>query len=151
MLLTKPNRYAAMDKIRVLLKRPGMRYLIVGGSVYVFEVLVILVAQLLGAGPVLAVALSYILGTTVSFLLQKFVTFGDKRTHHRILVPQFIATCLLVVFNFGFTLFVTAIFAGILPAVVSRTIALGICTIWNFYLYKTRIFKQAPNPYTESE
>jgi putative flippase GtrA len=87
----------------------------------------------------------------VSFLLQKFVTFGDNRTHHRILVPQFIATCLLVVFNFGFTLFVTAIFAGILPAVVSRTLALGICTIWNFYLYKTRIFKQAPNPYTESE
>lgn len=138
---TKLNLSAVTDKIKVLLKRPGMRYLIVGGTVYVFEVAVILVAQALGAGPVAAVAWSYILGTSLSFLLQKFVTFGDKRTHHRIVIPQLIATILLVVFNFGFTLFVTAIFAGILPAVVSRTLALGICTVWNFYLYKTRIFK----------
>jgi len=26
------------------------------------------------------------------------------------------------------------------PAPISRTIALGATTIWNFYLYKTRIF-----------
>ena len=29
------------------------------------------------------------------------------------------------------------------PAVVTRTIALAITTIWNFYLYKTRIFKNS--------
>ncbi|MDB5169145.1 MAG: hypothetical protein JWO41_501 [Candidatus Saccharibacteria bacterium] len=131
-----------MDKITELLKRPGMRYLLVGGSVYLFELAVIVIAQLMGAGPVLAVAISYTLGTLVSFGLQKLVTFSDKRMHHKIVVPQLIATIALVVFNFLFTLLVAKLLANVVPVVVSRTIALGICTIWNFYLYKTRIFNQ---------
>jgi putative flippase GtrA len=132
-------------KLQELLQRPGIRYLLVGGSVYVFELAVIVVAQLLGAGAVLAVAISFILGTAVSFLLQKFVTFGDKRTHHKIVIPQLLATCALVVFNFGFTILVTKLLEHHLPAVVTRTIALLITTLWNFYLYKTRIFnRQAP-------
>ena len=49
-----------MNKLKELLAKPGYRYLIVGGSVYVFELLVIIVAQAYGAGPVLAIALSYI-------------------------------------------------------------------------------------------
>lgn len=130
-----------MRKIKELLRRPGIRYLIIGGSVYVFEIAIILVMQWQGASPVLAVAVSYVLGTLVSFLLQKLVTFGDKRMHHKIVLAQLIATCLLVIFNFGFTLFVTKLFVHVLPAVISRTIALSICTLWNFYLYKTRIFK----------
>jgi putative flippase GtrA len=137
-----------MNNLKQLLHRSGIRYLIVGGSVYVLELAVIFVAQHFGASPVKAVGISYILGTAVSFLLQKFVTFGDKRTHHRIVVPQFIATCILVVFNFGFTLLVTHLLAATVPAVVSRTVALGITTIWNFYLYRTRIFKHGPTTYT---
>lgn len=128
-------------KLAVLLKKPGVRYLLVGGSVYVFELIIIVVAQYYGASAVAAVAYSFILGTLVSFLLQKLVTFGDKRMHHKILVPQFIAACLLVAFNFGFTILVTKLFAHVLPAVVSRTLALLTTTIWNFYLYRTKIFK----------
>lgn len=127
-------------KLRALLQRPGYRYLIVGGSVYAFEVVVILVAQWLGAGPVLAVAISFCLGTIVSFWLQKLVTFSDTRLHHKILAVQFIATSLLVVFNLLFTLLVVKLLAAHLLAVVSRTIALAITTAWNFFLYKTRIF-----------
>ena len=77
----------------------------------------------------------------MSFILTKFVTFRDKRTHHRVLLPQIIAMSLLVLFNFGFTLLVTQLLAHVVPAVVSRTVALGITTIWNFYLYRTHIFK----------
>lgn len=130
-----------MNKLKGLLASPGYRYLIIGGSVYVFEILVIIAAQAWGAGPVLAIALSYILGTLVSFFLQKILTFGDKRMHHRILVPQLIATTVLVVCNFCFSLLVARILAHHTPAIVSRTIALAITTIWNFYIYKTRIFK----------
>lgn len=119
-----------------------MRYLLVGGSVYVFELAVIVIAQRAGNSAITAVAISYVLGTLVSFGLQKLVTFGDKRMHHRILIPQLVATCLLVVFNFGFTLAVTAALAHVIPAVVSRTIALLTTTIWNFYLYRTKIFNQ---------
>jgi putative flippase GtrA len=128
-------------KIKLDLTKPFHRYLVIGVSVYLFELLVILVAQLLGAGPVVAVALSFWLGLMVSFILQKLVTFNDKRLHHRILIPQLVAVTLLVVFNFGFTVLVTKLLSPPLPAVITRTLALGTTTIWNFYLYRTRIFK----------
>jgi len=128
-------------KLALLLKCPGHKYIIVGGSVYVLELIVIIIAQQFGAGPVLAIALSYGCGTVTSFLLQKLFTFKDKRMHHKILIPQFIAVTGLVLFNFGFTLLVARLLAHRVPAIISRSIALGITTIWNFYLYKTRIFK----------
>lgn len=130
-----------MNKIKELLKRPGYRYLIIGGSVYAFELAVIVVAQRMGASAPWAVAISFCLGTLVSFFLQKLVTFGDKRMHHRILVPQMIATALLIAWNLSFSVLLTKLLQHHLPAVVTRTFALGITTIWNFYLYKTHIFK----------
>lgn len=130
-------------KLGQLLQRPGYRYLIVGGSVYAFELAVIVVAQWWGATAVWAVAISFCLGTAVSFLLQKLVTFGDKRMHHRIVIPQLIATVLLVLFNLGFTVLVTKLLSPPVPAVVTRTLALLVTTLWNFYLYRTRIFKNA--------
>jgi len=135
-----------MQKLQALLKRPGYRYLIIGGSVYVFELAVIIVAQRLGASATWAVAISFCLGTLVSFFLQKLVTFGDKRMHHRIVIPQLVATVLLVVWNLSFSVLLTKLLQDHLPAVVTRTLALGVTTIWNFYLYKTRIFKNSGAP-----
>lgn len=133
---------AAIARIQELLKKPGMRYLIVGGSVYVLELIIIVVAQRLGATPVRAVALSFLVGLFVSFLMQKLFTFGDKRMHHKVVIPQVVAVTLLVIFNLGFTVGVTKLLQDVLPAVITRTLALGTTTIWNFYLYKTRIFNQ---------
>jgi putative flippase GtrA len=129
-----------MHKISTFLKQPLGRYLIVGGSAYVLEIAVIIVAQQVGTGDVVAVALSFTVGLIVSFVLQKFYTFGDKRTHHKVILSQVTAVCLLIAFNFGFTLAVTSLLVGTLPAVVSRTLAIATTTIWNFYLYKSRIF-----------
>ena len=128
------------QKIISLLQRPGYRYLIIGGSIYVLELLVIVVAQKLGASAVVAVGLSFWIGLIVSFVLQKVVTFGDRRVHHKVLLPQILAFSALVLFNFAFTILVTKLLTPHVPAVISRTVALGITTIWNFYLYKTRIF-----------
>lgn len=120
--------------------------MVIGGSIYVLELLVIISAQHLGASAVLAVGLSFWVGLVVSFVLQKVVTFGDKRVHHRVLLPQIAAFCLLVLFNFGFTLLVTKLLSPVLPAILTRTLALGITTVWNFYLYKTHIFKSDSEP-----
>jgi len=128
------------------LSKSFKRYIINGVSVYIFELVVIVVAQKLGASAVVAVGISFWSGLSVSFLLTKLVTFSDKRMHHKVLVPQAIAFSLLVLFNFGFTLLVTKLLSSFVPAVVTRTIALGITTIWNFYLYKTRIFKTEDSP-----
>ena len=133
-------------KLIARLNRVSSRYLIAGVSIYLFELLVILVAQAAGASPVKAVAWSFILGTALSFGLQKFVTFGDKRLHHKVVLSQLLAVSTLVLFNFGFTVLVAKIVTHVVPAVVSRTLALGITTIWNFYLYKTRVFKSHGNP-----
>jgi putative flippase GtrA len=118
----------------------GLRYLLVGGSVYVLELIVIVLAQNMGATSVEAVASSFTIGLIVSFLLQKLFTFGDRRMKHRIVLAQVFAVCALVLVNFWFTLFVTKIFENVFSPVVTRTVALGITTIWNFYLYRTRIF-----------
>lgn len=126
----------------VFLNSAKGRYLVVGGSVYILELLVIAIASHAGANSVVAVSLSFWIGLMVSFVLQKLFTFGDRRTHHKILIPQIIAVSLLVLWNFGFTIAVTRLLSSINP-VITRTIALLITTVWNFYLYQTRIFKQS--------
>ncbi len=126
----------------IKLNASKQRYIAMGISVYAFELMVIIIAQKLGASTVLAVGLSFWLGLLVSFGLQKLVTFDNKRMHHRVLVPQLVAYSCLVLFNFGFTLLAAKLLSHVLPAVLVRTIALGITTIWNFYLYKTYIFSQ---------
>lgn len=131
------------NKPRELFKRPGYRYLVIGGSVYVLELLIIIVAQGMGANAVEAIGLSFWMGLVVSFILQKLVTFGDKHVHHKVLVAQIIAFSMLVLFNFAFTIMVAHLLRHVIPAVLSRTLALGTTTIWNFYLYKTQIFKNS--------
>lgn len=132
--------------MKIKLSSAFKRYLIIGVSVYAFELAVILLAQALGASAVVAVGLSFWLGLLVSFGLQKLVTFGDKRLHHKVLLPQAVAFSLLVLFNFGFTLLVAQLLSSLMPAIIIRSLALGMTILWNFYLYKTRIFKAADEP-----
>lgn len=118
---------------------PKGRYLIVGGTVYGLELVIIAIAQRLGASAVGAVAISFWVGLVLSFILQKIVTFQDKRSAHKIVLAQIVAVALLVLWNFGFTILVTKLLSSVPPA-ITRTIALLITTIWNYYLYRTRIF-----------
>jgi putative flippase GtrA len=127
--------------IHALFNRQISRYLVIGVAGYLLEIFVILAAQALGASAVLAVAIGYWVGTVCSFFLQKIVAFRDKRLHHRVLLPQILAIGLLILCNFGFTVVLTGLLDGLLPATVIRTIALALTTIWNYYLYRTRIFK----------
>lgn len=109
------------------------------------ELGVIFVAQSLGVSSVWAVAMAFWIGLIISFVLQKFVTFGDERTHHKVVAKQVAAVTLLVAWNFAFTIGVTKLLQNVLPAVIIRTVALLITTLWNFYLYKTSIFRQSEN------
>jgi putative flippase GtrA len=124
-----------------LLKRPGIRYLIIGGSVYLFELIVIVIAQRHGYRAYLAITLSFWLGLILSFILQKVVTFQDKRLHHKVLIKQIVSYMILIIFNYGFTLFVTKLLVAHLSLLIIRTISLIMTTAWNYYLYKTHIFK----------
>lgn len=127
-------------RLRMMFQRSSLRYLIVGGTVYILEIIIIIVTQALGASPTKAVAISFSLGLIVSFFLQKLFSFNDRRMHHKIFIPQAIAVGLLVVWNFCFTIGITRLLQDTLAPTVTRTLALGITTIWNYYLYKTHIF-----------
>lgn len=131
-----------MKRLFQALKPATKRYVTIGVIVYGFELVVIVVAQHYKASSVVAVGLSFWLGLILSFFLQKFITFQDRRMQKRIVVPQFLALLALVLFNFGFTLLLSKLLKNYAPAVFIRTVALGITTIWNFYLYKTRIFRK---------
>ncbi len=48
-----------MNHRRIDMRRPGARYLVIGVSVYLFELLVIVIAQAAGASTVTAVGLSF--------------------------------------------------------------------------------------------
>jgi len=133
-------------KLAKSINTTGRRYIVNGISVYLLELVVIIIAQALGSSALVAVAWSFWIGLVASFSLQKLITFGDKRLHHKVLIPQVVAFTLLVLFNFGFTLLVTKLLSKWVPAVATRTIALGVTTIWNFYVYKTRIFKSVAKP-----
>lgn len=134
------------NRIRILLKRFNYRYLLIGGSVYLLELVVIITTQYLGASAYWAVGLSFWVGLVASFWLQKIVAFGDKRLHRQVLIPQIFAFSALVLFNFTFTLFVTKLLISVLPAVLIRTLTLAITTTWNYYLYRTHIFKMPESP-----
>jgi putative flippase GtrA/LmbE family N-acetylglucosaminyl deacetylase len=148
--LTPPKR-SLVAIIRGLLQKKTIRYLIVGGTVYLFELWVIIVAQDRGASATTAVALSFTLGLIVSFFLQKLFTFRDKRMHHKVVLAQAVAVGLLVVWNLCFTLLLTSAVQSFMQPTVARTIALLITTIWNFYLYKTRIFTAKPQKKVPTE
>ena len=122
-------------------KSKTVRYIIVGVNVYLIEIAIILVAQKLGTSAILAVGLSFWFGLFISFLLQKLFTFQDRRMRTRVIVPQIAAVVLLVLFNFIFTIAVTHLLQNILSVIIIRTIALSFTTLWNFYIYKTKIFR----------
>ena len=140
------DRMSILDQYVARLSPSMRRYLVVGISVYIFELIVIVVALRSGLSSIVAVGLSFWLGLLLSFALQKFITFKDHRTHHKVVLKQFIAVSLLVLFNFGFTLLVTKLLSHAIPAVVCRTLALGITTLWNYYLYKSHIFSNNETP-----
>jgi putative flippase GtrA len=122
------------------LKPQTKKYLVIGASIYLLELLIITLAQYLGANSVVAVAISFWIGLGMSFTLQKIITFDDKRMHHKVIAKQIFVFGLLVIINFGFTILLIKLLTPTFPAVISRSIALAITTSWNFYIYKKRIF-----------
>lgn len=127
---------------QLLVDNSRKRYLFVGGSVYLFELAVIYVAIHFHASQLVAVGISFWVGLLASFGLQKFFTFKDKRVERKVVGSQFAAMSALVLFNFGFTLLLTRLLSSHLPAFVIRTLALGVTTLWNFYIYQKHIFSR---------
>lgn len=133
--------------VKYLARNVFFRYVFIGGTSYAIELgALYTVSELIGLGPVIGVALSFWIGLIVSFLLQKYLTFQDRKSSSRRLFKQSVAYGLLVVFNYGFTILFVYYAEPILQLFIARTLALIITTLWNFIIYSKIIFKQTPPP-----
>jgi putative flippase GtrA len=119
-----------------------LRYLFIGGVSYVVEMAaLLLLVKTFSISSTLAVAISFWIGLTTSFTLQKYVAFkntgGDKKTFGK----QVLLYGALVLFNYSFTLLFVGVLSPVFGLILTRTLALLLTVSWNYLLYQ-RIFKK---------
>jgi putative flippase GtrA len=113
------------------------RYIVVGGSAYVFEMSVLFALhRVLGLSDVVSVAISFWAGLIWAFVLQKLVTFRNYEKHAKAVARQVIIYGLLVAFNYGFTLLATRKLSTHYSVFEIRTAVIIITTVWNFFVYR---------------
>lgn len=127
------------------MKNRLLKYLAVGAGAYVVEMLFLfLLVHLIRFGSVGSVALSYWVGLVVAFIAQKLITFENYQKKAHLIARQIFEYCLLVGFNYLFTLFLVYILDKYFSVYLIRTFAIILCTFWNYLIYK-RIFRQHAN------
>lgn len=132
-----------LESIRQSANRPIVRYILVGGTSYVLELLVLYICKgVLHTSPVIAVSISFWAGFILSFGLQKVITFNNTSKKVKQLLWQSISYGILVIVNYLFTIGFVAFLNSITDVYIARTIALVITTGWNYVIYSNIIFKE---------
>ena len=135
--------------MRGLLQKPLFRYLFVGGLTYVVDMTVLIgLHSGLHTQRTVAAGASFWVGLVFSFVLQKFVAFQDYKKEVKVISRQAFWYSVLVAFNYGLTLLIVSWFPD-KALILSRTAAVAVTSIWNFFFYKYIIFrgeKDVPNP-----
>lgn len=127
--------------LKNIFKSQAVRYLVVGGTAYIFEITLLYgLSNIPTIGVALAVTISFWLGLIFSFLIQRFVTFKDTSKSLSRLSRQTVQYALLVFINFAFTLAFVTLSEPFLGLLASRTVAIIVTTLWNYYIYKKIIF-----------
>lgn len=123
-----------------LKKNSAFKYIVAGGLAYIAELCCLYtLSRIIGIDAVLSVAISFWVGFGTSFYLQKVHAFSN-RSRGKVVVKQLILYSLLVAINYLFTIWLVHTLDN-LDIFISRTIALAITTVWNYFLYKYVLFK----------
>lgn len=128
--------------IQRLSRHTLLRYLIVGGTSYTFELSALLAVHWLTDSRALAAAMSFWVGFFVAFFLQKLVAFREYSKEIRTLTKQGTLYGILNIWNYIFTI----LFVSIFPdkyLILSRTGALVLMSCWNYIIYRKVIFKNS--------
>lgn len=133
------------------LKRSDVsRYLLVGGSALIIELLTItFLFNALGISKTLSVGVGFWVGLIVAFFMQKYFAFSNKDTGNAMIARQIILYSLLVIVNFLFTILFVNMFTDD-NLIASRVLATVITTIWNFLFYKYVIFSNSQHDRIDS-
>lgn len=123
------------------LQNSVFRFLFVGGLTYIVD-MAVLIGLYSGfhAPRAVAAGTSFWVGLLFSFLLQKFVAFQDYQREMKAISRQAVWYAVLVAFNYVITLLIVSLF----PAkylILSRTVAVAVTCIWNYFFYKKIIFR----------
>ena len=142
--LQKPP-HGLTTKLTIVFEHTLIRYLFVGGSAYLIEMLSLYTLRyIFDLSPVVSVAISFWVGFFVAFILQKTITFKNYERGAKNISRQLLGYSLLVAFNYSFTLLVVSIFHDKLNVIVLRTATIATITMWNFYIYG-KLFKRKKN------
>jgi putative flippase GtrA len=119
-----------------------VRYIVVGGTSYVFELSALLIIVYpLHQSRTLGTAISYWIGLGVAFGLQKLIAFRNYERQLKTLTRQSLLYGLLTFWNYFFTIAVVSLFSQDY-LIISRTAALLMMSLWNYWLYKKVIFRK---------
>jgi putative flippase GtrA len=118
------------------------RYVAVGGSTFVIDAgTLYLLHSHAGYGISLSTTIAYWLAVVYNFTLLRFWTFGqtEKKDLHRHLTLYLI----LLGFNYLFAVLFVSTLSHHIYFLLAKTIATALQTLWNYYIYKNYIFKDA--------
>lgn len=126
-----------------LLNHNFVRFIITGGVTVVVDYgSLLFMYHILHIRLVMAITASYVLALIVNFLLTKLYTFQSRSGGHKKHIKEAIAYLALVGFNLLFTNFVIIQLEQVsIDPAISKLLTLACITLWDFYLYKTYIFK----------
>lgn len=120
-----------------------VRYCIIGGTSYAVELSVLLCLHLaLHLQRTIATGIAFWIGLVVAFVLQKLLAFRDYDKEVKTIAKQGTIYGILVAWNYVFTLTLVSVFPDNY-LVYSRTAALIITTIWNYFIYQRFIFNSS--------
>lgn len=126
----------SLRKLSTLFEHTLVRYLFVGGSAYVIEMLALYsLRYIFGLSAITSVAISFWIGFFVAFGLQKTITFKNYDRGAKTISKQLLGYSLLVVFNYAFTLLIVSLLHSQLNVIILRTLVIATITLWNYFIY----------------
>ncbi len=117
------------------------RYFLIGGLSFAVEMGILFTLRYVcHFSPVVSVGISFWVGFSVAYILQKVIVFKSTDYSKKVIAKQVTLTLLLVAWNYIFTLTVVHLLESVFSVIIIRTVVIIMTTTWNFYIYKI-IFK----------
>lgn len=129
--------------VNTLSRHTLVRYLLMGGTAYAFELGLLLFILHISGSRTLAAAIAFWAGFLVAFFLQKLVAFQEYSRQMRAITQQGALYMGLSIWNYLFTVAFVSLFPD-KYVIVSRTVAVVLMSCWNYVVYKKIIFKPHP-------
>ena len=117
-----------------------VRYIVIGGTTFAFDfLLLVLLHGIIGINVLVAASISYWTSIAFNFMANRFWTFGATETH---IAKHAVAYSALLACNYLFTLvFIgTATHFG-LHYTIAKILAVAVQIPWTYYAYKRIIFR----------